>query len=499
MANFLEESPCLASGLGPGTPPQEEKSKNRVDAKVGDRISLEIEDVAAGGEGVGKVNGFVLFVPGAAPGDRVEAEITLLKKKYGRARIIKVLTASRRRVKPPCVVYESCGGCQFQHLDYDAQLTYKTKMVKDAIEHLACLEDVEVKPCKGMKDPWYYRNKAQMMVAGRPYLPLPKHGEEGQLARPRLRPYFGFYTQRTHRLVRVDECLIQSKANNHILQAARDMVERLQWEPFQESSGTGLLRYVVARSTQNGDTLLILVASQPSLPHVKEFVSGVRQRIPKLKGVLINLNPHRTNVLLGTTTRVLWGHDHLMEEVAGLKFRISPTSFFQVNPWGLKTLYESLDAALSLRPKDALLDLYCGVGSLALHLARRARRVVGIDSCGPAIEDAMINSELNDLKNTFFTAGAVERVLPRLYQQGERFAAALLDPPRKGCAPEVLKTIQRMRIPKLIYVSCNPATLARDLAQLREFGYRTETLQPIDMFPQTYHVEVVATITREGR
>lgn len=474
----------------------EERQKPLGDCKVGDRIEVTIEDVAAGGEGVGKVNGFVLFVPTAAPGDRLEVEITTLKKKYGRARIAKILEPSRRRVKPPCPVYESCGGCQFQHLDYDAQLTYKTKMVRDSIEHLGSLNGVEVRPCKGMKDPWYYRNKAQMMVAGRPYL---ERENKVQGAAPRLRPYFGFYTQRTHRVVPVPECMIQSQANNDVLKAARDMTERLGWVPYNEKNETGFLRYVICRSTTNGDTLLILVATQPSLPNVKEFVSGLRGRVKKLKGVVLNLNPHKTNVVLGTTTRLIWGQDHLVEEIGGLKFRISPASFFQVNPWGLRTLYASLDEELKLRGRDAVLDLYCGVGSMSLYLAKRAKRVVGIDSCGPAIEDAIINSDLNNFKNTYFATGATEKVLPRLYQQGERFSAAVLDPPRKGCAPEVLNTVSRMRIPRLVYISCNPATLARDLGLLAELGYTTETVQPIDMFPQTYHVESVATLSRSKR
>lgn len=467
-------------------------------SKVGDRIEIDIEDIAAGGEGVGKIDGFVLFVPGAAPGDRLEIELVALKKKYGRGRIVKILKPSRRRVKPPCPVYEACGGCQFQHLDYDSQLTIKTKMVRDAIEHLGSLDGVEIKPCKGMKNPWAYRNKALMMVAGRPYL-LSKTAVPGEPPAQRLRPYFGFYEQRTHRVVPIDECLIQSAENNHLLQSARNMVERLQWEPFSEKTGKGLLRYVVARTTRKGESLLILVSSQPNLPHIKEFLSDVRRRVPNLRGVMVNLNPHPTNVVLGSSTRVLWGQDHLLEDVGGLKFRISPTSFFQVNTWGLETIYKCLDEALPIHRKDAVLDMYCGVGSMALYLARRARRVVGIDSCAPAIEDAMINSDLNELKNTYFAAGATEKVLPRLYQQGERFAAAVLDPPRKGCAPEVLNTVHRMRIPKLVYISCNPATLARDLGILKDLGYRTDSVQPIDMFPQTYHVESVATLTRVGR
>lgn len=464
--------------------------------KVGDRITVEIDDVAAGGEGVGRYQGLVFFVPASAPGDRLEIEVTALKKKYGRGRLAKILEPSRRRVKPPCPVYDACGGCQLQHLDYDSQLTFKTKMVRDAIEHLGCLSGVEVKPCKGMKDPWFYRNKAQMMVAGRPYLEREK--QQGTQA-PRLRPYFGFYAQRTHRVVPVPECIIQSRPNNDVLKAARDMTERLGWVPYKEQDESGFLRYVMARSNVNGEVLLILVVTQANLPHVQEFVSGVRGRVKNLKGVLVNLNPHKTNVILGTTTRSLWGQDHLIEEIGGLKFRISPASFFQVNPWGLNHLYSCLDQALPLRGKDTVLDLYCGVGSLSLYLAKKAKRVVGIDSCAPAIEDAVINSDLNELRNTYFATGATEKVLPRLYQQGERFAAAVLDPPRKGCAPDVLNTVARMQIPRLVYISCNPATLARDLGSLRELGYLTESVQPVDMFPQTYHVESVAILNRKVR
>lgn len=473
----------------------DEQAHDLEELKVGDRLTVEIEDIAAGGEGVGKLNGFVLFVPDSAPGDTLEVELVSLKKKYGRARICKVLKPSRRRVKPPCPVYDQCGGCQFQHLDYDSQLTFKTKMVRDALQHLACLSDVEVKPCKGMDDPWYYRNKAQMMVAGRPYLEKEKEHDHG----PRMRPYFGFYRRRSHRVVPVSQCLIQSKENNSVLQAARDMAERLGWTPYNETTDTGLLRYVLARSNTKGEILLVLVATQPSLPHVKEFVSGLRGRVKGLKGVVLNLNPHKTNVILGTTTRLIWGQDHLIEEIGGLSFRISPASFFQVNPWGLRSIYKCLDEELKIRNRDAVLDLYCGVGSMALYMARRAKRVVGIDNCAPAIEDAVINSDFNKLSNTYFATGAAEKLLPRLYQQGERFAAVVLDPPRKGCAPEVLNTVARMRVPQLVYISCNPSTLARDLGQLDELGYKTEMIQPLDMFPQTYHVEAVATLTRGRR
>lgn len=476
-----------------------------MERKVGDRIELDIEDIASGGEGVGKLDGFVVFVPGAAPGDRLEIELVVLKKKYARGRIVKVVTASRRRVKPPCPVYDTCGGCQLQHIDYDSQLTFKTKMVRDAVEHLGLLREVDVRPCRGMKTPWNYRNKAQMIVAGRPYFQARRAEDEPtelggeSLHAPRLHPYFGYYAQRSHRVIPIEECLIQSTGNNRLLQAARLMVERLQWKPFSEKTGDGLLRYVLARSTQRGDSLLVLVASQAILPHLKEFISAVRRKAPELKGVMVNVNSAQTNVILGSVTRTLWGSDYLLEDIDGLKFRISATSFFQINPWGLKEIYKCLDSVLAIRARDAILDAYCGVGSMSLYLASKARRVVGVDSSASAIQDAIINSDLNEFKNTYFTAGAAEKTLPRLYQQGERFTAAILDPPRKGCDLDVLNTVARMRIPKLVYVSCNPATLARDLGILKELGYQTDSIQPIDMFPHTYHVESVAALTRVGK
>ncbi len=454
--------------------------------KLGSRLRLEVHDLAAGGEAVGRVDNFVVFVPHGAPGDVLEIELTALKKSYGRGRISRIVEPSRRRIEPPCPVYYQCGGCQFQHIDYDAQLFHKTKMVKDSLEHLSPLEGVVVRPCKGMADPWNYRNKAQGVVAAQPFL---KDGKPTE----RFRPYIGLYAKGTHRVVKIEECKILDPLNNQVLKAAREILERLQWPVYNEKTEEGLIRYLVVRtSLSKREVCLVLVSAQPRLPQVQEFVNFMRRRVPQLKGVMVNLNPHRTNVILGTTTRVVWGQDHLTEEVDGLKFQISPTSFFQVNTWGLSALYQALDTYSNLRSKDSVLDLYCGVGSLSLHLARKARRVVGVDSSAQAIEDAVVNSDLNDIRNTTFLAGNVERHLPQLYRQGERFSLAVLDPPRKGCDAALLKTLAKMRIPSILYVSCNPSTLARDLGILAELGYRPNEVQPIDMFPQTYHVECVA-------
>lgn len=463
--------------------------------RLGLRVHLKVDDLAAGGEGVGRVDNFVLFVPQAAPGDELEVEVVELRKNFGRARISKVLKPSIRRISPPCPVYTQCGGCQFQHIDYDAQLYYKTKIVKDSIQHLTSLGVVKVHPCRRMEDPWHYRNKVQAVVAAKPYLSQrDKEREE-----PRFSHIVGLYAQGSHRVVKIDECLIQDGLNNKVLQAAREAMERLQWPVYQEKDGSGLVRYLMTRaSLSQRESLLVVVAAQPRLPQVQEFLNHVKRRVPQLRGVLLNLNPHQTNVVLGNRTQLLWGKDHLIEEVAGLKFHISPTSFFQVNTRGLALLYEVLTQFCDIRSKDSVVDLYCGVGSLSLHLARRARRVLGVDISHEAIEDAVVNSDLNQIRNTDFLAGASEKILPQLYRQGQRYQLALLDPPRKGCDSEVLQVLARMRIPRLVYVSCNPSSLARDLEILTGLGYLVHEIQPLDMFPQTYHVECVARLSLAG-
>ncbi|MBQ7529687.1 23S rRNA (uracil(1939)-C(5))-methyltransferase RlmD [bacterium] len=471
---------------------------------VGDLVNLEIHDFAMGGEAVGRVGNFVLFIPGGAPGDEAEVRITELKKNYGRARINRLTKSSPRRVHPRCPIYNECGGCHLQHIDYDLQLQLKTKMVADALQHIAGLSGVKVRPCKRMKNPWNYRSKAQVVVGAKPYLKREKDGiDENE---PKLYfPYIGYYAKGTHSIVRADSCAIQHSTNNSLLSAAREALERLQWPIYNNESGEGAIRYLVARTgVYTNQSLLVIVSTQPTLPHVPEFVELVRKRVPSLSGIVLNLNPHRTNVILSNRNSVLWGKDHIIEDVGGLKFNISANSFFQVNISGLEAIYSCLDEFLKPQSRDIVLDAYCGVGSLALYMARKVKKVIGIDECQAAIEDAVVNSDLNGLVNTDFIDGTVERVLPNLsskgsiFSRGTHFSSAILDPPRKGCDPIVLNTIANMRIPKLVYVSCNPSTLARDLGILTEKGYKVMEVQPIDMFPQTYHVETVVKLTRAG-
>ncbi len=449
------------------------------------RIEIELHDLAVGGEGVGRVNNFVVFVPYGVPGDTVEVEITEVKKNYARGRILRIIESSRRRIRPRCPIYTECGGCQLQHIDYDAQLYYKTKIVKDALSRLADLSEVKVKPCRRMDTPWHYRNKAQVVVSAKQYLK-----KRGQVAG--VHPVVGFYAKGTHNVVPVNECLIQSEINNSVLTAAREAMERLRWDVYDERIGKGAVRYLVSRVSSSGEAILVIVSAQPSLPKPQEFVNIVRGKVPALKGILLNLNPHRTNVILGTRTRVWWGKDSLLEQVGGLRFQVSPTSFFQVNTDGLAALYNIIESGYKFRNKDKVLDLYCGVGTLSLFAARRVKFVWGVESSSSAVEDAIVNSDLNDMRNVDFRSGTVEKVLPELYRAGRRFDLVILDPPRKGCDPKVIDLVAKMRIPEVIYVSCNPATLARDLELFKRVQYSVREVQPLDMFPQTYHVECVA-------
>lgn len=476
--------------------------------RLGQRLQLNIEDMAAGGESVGRSGNFVFFIPQGAPGDEVEVEITEVRKNFGRAKIVRIIRPSARRITPACPVYSNCGGCQYQHIAYDFQLQIKTKAVKDALGHLTKLAPIKVHPCRKMEHPWNYRNKVQTVISAKPFLfagqDKPVLEASGVVAptgsnRPAFRPYLGFYAQGSHRVVKIEECPIQDALNNKALQAAREAMEKLQWPAYNEKDGSGLVRYLMTRASLNTrQVLLVVVSAQPRLPNLQEFLNHVRRKVPSLVGVFLNFNPHQTNVVLGTRNQLLWGKDYLVEEVAGLKFQVSPTSFFQVNTKGLQALYEILDAYCDVRDKDQVVDLYCGVGSLSLFLAKKAKKVLGVDISAEAIEDAVVNSDLNGFKNTDFLAGSSEKVLPALYRKGQRFSLALLDPPRKGCELEVLQTIGRMKIPKVVYVSCNPASLARDLEILAGLGYTTHEIQPLDMFPQTYHVECVARLSLTG-
>jgi 23S rRNA (uracil1939-C5)-methyltransferase len=451
-----------------------------------EKIRLELTDLAVGGEAVGRRDGLVYFVPFGIPGDEVEVELEALKKSYARGKILEVVKSSPHRIEPRCPVFFRCGGCQLQHIEYEAQLYFKKRMVESAVKYLGNLGDVRVNDCLGASEPWFYRNKVQLVAASKPYM---------KKAEGRVQPYLGLYARKTHQVVRMENCAIQHRLNNRVIKAAGGILGKLNWEVYDEKTGRGQVRHIVSRvSSSRNEALLVVVSARASLPNSREFIQALRSKVPEVMGIAENLNSRKTNVIFGSHTRMMWGRDHLVEEIEGQEFRISATSFFQVNPEQHKVLLKVLQSYLEGADTGSVLDAYCGVGALSLWLARRAGRVTGIEESAEAVADARENAARNSFDNITFHVGRAEKVLSDLSAGGFRAGTAVLDPPRKGCENEMLLALAAMKVRDIIYVSCNPATLARDLAVLAESGYRALEIQPIDMFPQTSHVECVARI-----
>ena len=444
-------------------------------------VKTAITGYGHNGEGVGRVEDFTVFVNGALRGEEVQARITEVHQSFARAETVKVLTPAAERVVPPCPIYERCGGCQLLHQTYQAQLELKRQRVVDALVRLGGLYNVPVRETIGMPDPWYYRNKVQY--------PLAMVGREIVL---------GCYEQRTHQVVPTRECLIQQKINNALMTAVRDLAQEWGLSVYDEKAGRGFLRHVLIKNAaQTGQAMVVLVTNGRDFPRGEEFGAALAKRVPELTSLVQNINTLKTNVILGPQTKVLWGEEAIIDEVGGLRFRVSATSFFQVNPLQTETLYDQAVACAELKGHETVLDAYCGVGSLTLFLARKARKVYGVEAVEAAIEDAGENAKLNGLTNVDFVVGEAEKVLPKLAAIGIKFDVAVLDPPRAGCEAKVLETLAKIGMERLVYVSCNPSTLARDLKVLQGLGYKTVEVQPIDMFPHTFHVECVAKVERE--
>lgn len=436
-----------------------------------------MDDLGHAGEGVGRYHGQVVFVPGALPGERVRVTVTQVSRRWARARLLSVETPASTRVEPACPVAPVCGGCQLQHLDYAHQLAYKARRLKTALERIGKLERVTVNPPLGMPDPWWYRHKAQYPVQGTP-------------GAPRL----GFFRPGTHEVVDTQRCWIQSEANNQVLQVARRLLQELAIPPYDEGSDTGIIRHVVSRSSAaTGEVMVVWVTRTEELPHREKLVEGLRREVRGLASVYQNINPRRTNVILGPQDVHLWGNQTIEEEVCGLRFGISPRSFFQVNPEQAEVLFRQVRRLADLQGNERVLDAYCGTGTIALCVARDAREVVGIEAVEAAVEDARANARRNGLSHVRFVEGRVEDILPAW--DGPGFDVVILDPPRRGCEPPVLEAVAAARPSRIVYVSCHPETLARDLGFLSGRGYEVREVQPVDLFPHTAHVEAVTLLT----
>ncbi len=444
--------------------------------RPGQSIEVPIHGIGHDGEGVGRYEGLTIFVPGGAPGDRLVARVSEVKKNYARASLVKVLEPSPHRVAPPCPVVGECGGCQLQHIAYPAQLDLKRQQVVDAITRVGKLEGVTVHPTLGMDQPWQYRNKAQ----------FPMGYVGGKVVA-------GFFAPGTHRIIDIDQCEIQHPLGNQIMAEVKALARIYKVRIYDERTHSGVLRHVVARVGRGtGEALAVLVTNGREFPFGEEIAQGLMERIPGLVGVVQNVNPIQTNVILGRENRLLAGRDYVTDHIGEYQFNISPVSFFQVNPVQTEVLYGKALEYAALTGKETVLDIYCGIGTISLFLAKRAHRVIGVEWVREAVADARENAERNGVGNVEFIAGDAALEMPRLAEEGVRADVIVLDPPRKGCDEPVLEAMARVRPDRIVYVSCNPASLARDLGRLQALGYRTVEVQPVDMFPHTAHVECVA-------
>ncbi|WP_378954219.1 23S rRNA (uracil(1939)-C(5))-methyltransferase RlmD [Pelosinus sp. sgz500959] len=442
--------------------------------------TLEIASLGHSGEGVGRYEGFTVFVPHALPGETVDVQIIEVKKNYAKANLKAIKVASSARCNPACSIYDQCGGCQLQHVDYQEQLILKRQTVVDAVTRIGKINDVIIHQTIGAQEPWYYRNKMQFPVGT----------EKGDVV-------VGCFAQGTHQIINTEHCLIQHQDNNLIAQTVQQVVSELGISTYDEHTGQGIMRHVVGRvGTKTGEVMVVLVTSTIELPQKDKIIGELRKRIPNVVSIVQNINSNKTNVIFGNTTKTLWGQDTITDQLGEFTFHISARSFFQVNTTQAELLYNKAVEYAGLSGEETVIDAYCGTGTITLFLARHAKKVYGIEIVEPAIQDAWRNAELNQVTNVEFTVGDATHVMPKMFKQGICPEVIVVDPPRAGCEPKVLETFAAMKPERIVYVSCNPASLARDLAVLADLGYVAKEIQPVDMFSHTFHVECVALIER---
>ena len=452
-----------------------------IPVRRGQVYEIRIERLGTSGEGVGRYENFTVFIPQALPNERVLTVIEEVKKTYARGRIQKILQENPARVTPLCEIYDECGGCQLQHLSYEEQLHAKRAQVVDALTHIGKLPQILVKETLRADDTWNYRNKMQF--------PIGLH--KGRLV-------VGCFAQGSHRIINTENCHIQRSANNELANTVREVAEKLHIPVYNEDTHKGILRHIVGRVGRRGELMAVIVTATKQLPRAKDFVRLLRERLPHLVSVHQNIQTYRNNVIMGRDTELLWGRPTILDTLGRLNFHISPRSFFQVNTRQAERLYEQALTYADLHGTETVIDAYCGTGTITLFLAQKARKVYGIEIVQPAILDARKNARDNHVKNAEFIVGDATAVMPALYKQGIRPDVVVVDPPRAGCTEIVLRTFANMKPQRIVYVSCNPATLARDLAILKDLGYITQEVQPVDLFPQTSHVENVALLMRKS-
>jgi len=449
--------------------------------KRGDVLSLTVDDLAFGGEGVGRADGYVVFVRGGVPGDRLRVRLTEARARFGRGVIESIEVPARDRVEPPCPYFGRCGGCRLQHIAYAAQLARKAKQVADCLERIGGLGSFELRPIVAAPEQYGYRNKMEFTVAGAP-------GE----------PVIGLHeAERYDSVLDIDRCLLQGESLNALLDEVRRDVRARRLGVYDQQTGEGLLRFVMLREgRRTGEVMVNIVASAPEIETLAPLAERLRARVPATVSVVLNVNSRKASVAVGTEEHLLAGRDHLNESLGGLVFQVSANSFFQTNTVQAERLFGMVEAACEFAGDETVVDLYSGTGAISLLLARRCRRVYGIEVAATAVEDAVRNARANGIGNCTFLCGEVRHHLPELVRSGARAEVVVADPPRAGFHPKALCALAALAPARIVYVSCNPATLARDVAELTGAEYRLDWVQPVDMFPHTPHIEAIARLTR---
>ena len=446
-----------------------------------DRIEITIEDIGSEGEGIGKFEGYTLFVKDTVMGDRALVQVMKTGKTYGYARLLKLIKPSEFRVEPRCSIADKCGGCQLQHVDYQKQLEYKENKVRNCLTRIGGFRDFTMEPISGMEEPYYYRNKSQFPVG---------RNKDGSIA-------IGFYAGRTHSIIDTKHCYISAKLNIEILSFLRSFIEKYNIEPYVEETHKGLLRHILTRvGYSTGEIMVCLVINGKEIPYKDELIQGL-QKIEGMKSICLNVNKEQTNVILGEKVISLWGETYITDRIGAIQYRISPLSFYQVNPVQTKKLYDVALEYADLHGDEVVWDLYCGIGTISLFLAQKAKKVYGVEIIPQTIEDAITNAQINEIENAEFFVGAAEEVLPRKYKEEKIYADVIVvDPPRKGCEQSLLDTILTMAPKRVVYVSCDPATLARDLKYLCEKDYELSKVKAVDQFSHSVHIETVALLRK---
>lgn len=475
--------------------------------KKDDLITLDIEDIGVDGEGIGKRDGFTFFVKDAVMGDKVEAKVMKVKKGYAYARLMKLLTPSPYRTEPKCRYHKQCGGCQIQALDYQTQLLFKMNKVKNNLMRIGGfseeLLDKAMEPIVGMQNPYHYRNKAQFPIG------VDKNGEI----------VTGFYAGRTHVIIPNTDCVLGVRENKIILEILLDYMKKYKIAPYIETTGKGLIRHILIRKGfTSGEIMVCVIINGDKLPQEEKLIEALK-KVEGMTSISININKEKTNVIMGRKCRTIWGNDTITDVIHmrstadinagkdnisdftskddGITFAISPLSFYQVNPIQTEKLYSLALEYAGLTGEETVWDLYCGIGTISLFMAKKAKQVYGIEIIEQAIHDARENAKRNNIENVQFYVGRAEQVLPELYEKEGIYADVIcVDPPRKGCDEACLDTMLKMAPERIVYVSCDSATLARDLKYLCANGYQLEKVRPVDQFPNTVHVETVCCLNR---